>query len=252
MNATLPLLRASFAMMLRSRGVVFAEIAIPVQVVAFGLAGGLVLGVGSDRLNFLDFVVPGLAILLPISSLQDTTVAVAASHKARGVLRRLAATPVSPARFVAAQIVSYLVLGLVVSALALAIGAVMGAKVVFGPQLVWLIPIVAIGVLTALSIAFAIAGLTPNPATANIVGGAVVLPLFVLSGAFLPVAALPAPLPSIVPYVIPYAALIEAFRGVAVTGSGITAYGWQLGVGLVWLLAAFALAARVYRFTDER
>jgi ABC-2 type transport system permease protein len=247
----LPLLRASFTMMLRSRGVVFAEVAIPVQVVAFGLAGGLAFGVGGTRLDFLDFVVPGLAVLLPISSLQDTTVAIAASHKARGVLRRLAATPVSPARFVAAQIVSYVALGLFVSGLALAIGTLMGAEVVVGLNLLWLIPLEVIGVLTALSLAFAIAGLTPNPATANIVGGAVTLPLFVLSGATLPVAAMPAPLPDIVPYALPYASLIEAVRGIALSGSSITAYGPQVAVGLAWLVAVFLVASRAYRFTED-
>ena len=248
---TFPLLRASFTMMRRSRGVVFAEIAIPVQIIAFGLAGGLAFGIAGSRLNFLDFVVPGLAVLLPISSLQDTTVAIAASHKARGVLRRLAATPVSPARFVAAQIVSYLALGLFVFGLALAIGILLGARVVIGPGLLWLIPLEAIGVLTALSIAFAISGLTPTPATANIVGGAVILPLFILSGATLPLAAMPAPLPDVVPVVVPYASLIEAVRGIALSGSSITAYGPQVAVAVAWLLAMFVLAARAYRFTED-
>jgi ABC-2 type transport system permease protein len=246
-----PLLRASFTMLRRSRGVIFAEIAIPVQVVAYGLAGGLVLGVGGSRVTFLDFVVPGLAVLLPIGSLEDTTIAVAASHKARGVLRRLAATPVSPGRFIAAQVTSYLALGLLVSVLALAIGTLMGARVVTGLNLLWLIPLQAIGVLTALSIAFAIAGLTPTPASANVVGGAVILPLFVLSGAFLPVAAMPAPLPDIVPYAVPYASLIEAVRGIALSGSSITAYGPQLAVSLAWLLATFMVAIRAYRFTEN-
>jgi ABC-type multidrug transport system permease subunit len=142
-------------------------------------------------------------------------------------------------------------LGLVAAALALAIGTAMGARVVIGPSLLWLIPLQVIVVLTALSIAFAIAGFTPNPQTANLVGGSVALPLFVLTGAFLPVAAMPAPLPDIVPYAVPYAALIEAIRGIALTGSGITAYGPQVAVGIGWLVAMFLLAARAYRFTDD-
>ena len=251
MSHTLPLLHASFRMMLRSRGVVFAMVAIPVQVVAFGLLGGLGFGVGTTRLDFRDFVLPGMAVLLPIMSLEDITVAIAASHKARGVLRRLAATPVSPALFIAAQVTGYVLLGLVAAGLALAIGAAMGARLVVGPSLLWLILLQAIGVLTALSVAFAIAGLTPNPAIANIVGGAVVLPVFALAGAILPVAALPAPLPDIIPYAVPYASLVEAARGIALTGASISAYGSQVAVGLAWLLATFAIAARAYRFTED-
>jgi hypothetical protein len=45
---------------------------------------------------------------------------------------------------------------------ALAIGTLMGAKVVIGLNLLWLLPLEAIGVPTALSLAFANAGLTPT------------------------------------------------------------------------------------------
>ena len=252
MRSDLSLVRASLRMMLRSRGVIYAMIANPLQVVAFGLlAGGLGFGIGDRSVDFFDFVLPGMAALT-VLSLQDITVAIAASYKARGILRRLAVTPVSSARLIGAQVLSYLALGLVAAALALAIGAVMGARLVIGANLLWLIPLQVIVVLTALSIAFAIAGLTPNPQTANLVGGSVALPLFALTGAFLPIAAMPAPLPDIVPYAVPYAALIEAIRGIALTGSSISAYGPQLAVGIAWLVAMFVVAAQAYRFTDDR
>jgi ABC-2 type transport system permease protein len=251
MTNNLSLLRASVRMMLRSRGVIYAMVANPLQVVALGLlAGGLGFGIGDRSVDFFDFVLPGMAALT-VLSLQDITVAIAASYRARGILRRLAVAPVSPARLIGAHVLSYLALGLVAAALALAIGTAMGARVVIGPSLLWLIPLQVIVVLTALSIAFAIAGFTPNPQTANLVGGSVGLALFVLTGAFLPVAAMPAPLPDIVPYAVPYAALIEAIRGIALTGSGITAYGPQVAVGIAWLVAMFLLAARAYRFTDD-
>jgi ABC-2 type transport system permease protein len=174
-----------------------------------------------------------------------------ASYKALGILRRLAAPPVSPALLIGAQIVSYVALGVMVSVLALAIGGLMGARLVIGPSLLWLIPLMAIAVLTALSISFTIAGLTPTPSTANIVGGAVVLPLFALTGAILPIEALLAPLPDLVRVGLPYTALVEAIRGIAVTGADITAYGGQVPIGLAWLGAVFLIASRAYRFTEE-
>jgi ABC-type multidrug transport system permease subunit len=79
----------------------------------------------------------------------------------------------------------------------------------------------------------------------------VILPLFVLSGATLPVAAMPPPLPDIVPYALPYASLIEAVRGIALTGARVTAYGPQVAVGLAWLVAVFVVASRAYRFTED-
>ena len=110
---------------------------------------------------------------------------------------------------------------------------------------------VAMGVLTALAIAFSIAGLTPNPQTANIVSGTLAWPLFTLTGAVLPVEAMPGVLPDIVPYAVPYASLIEAIRGIALTGASVTAYGGQVLVGALWLAFTFALAAKAYRFDRE-
>ena len=251
LSQTLPMLRASFRMMLRSRGVIYAMVSTPVMIVAFGLMGDLGFGFGTQSVDFFDFVLPGMAAFLAIYTLQDTVVAVAASYKARGVLRRLAVTPVSPAVIIGSQILSYVVLGLVASALAFVVGGLVGASLAVGPNLMWLIPIIAIAVLTALSISFTIAGLTPNPQTANIVGASLVLPLFALTGVILPVEAMPPPLPDIVPYALPYTALIEAIRGIALTGASVTAYGELVLVGLAWLVALFVVATRAYRFTEE-
>ena len=130
MTSNQPLLGASVRMMLRSRGVIYAMVANPLQVVALGLlAGGLGFGIGDRSVRFFDFVLPGMAAL-SVLQLQDITVAIAASYRARGILRRLAVTPVSPARLIGAQVLSYLAIGLVAAGLALAIGTAMGAHVI--------------------------------------------------------------------------------------------------------------------------
>ena len=251
MTQTLPMFRASLKMMLRSRGVIYAMVSTPVMVVAFGLMGDLGYGFGTESVDFFDFVLPGIATFIATYTLQDIVVAVAASYKARGVLKRLAATPVSPPLLIAAQILTYVVLGVAATALALALGALVGGSLAITANLLWLIPLIAMGVLTALAIAFAIAGLTPNPQTANIVSGTLAWPLFTLTGAVLPVEAMPGVLPDIVPYAVPYASLIEAIRGIALAGASITAYDQQVLVGALWLAFTFALAAKAYRFDRE-
>jgi ABC-type multidrug transport system permease subunit len=100
-------------------------------------------------------------------------------------------------------------------------------------------------------VAFVIAGLTPNPQTASNVGQTVTFLLFALTGAILPIEALPGALPEIVPYAVPHTALIEAVRGIALTGAPITQYGTEVLVGAAWLAVALIIATFAYRFSDE-
>lgn len=248
---TVPLFRASGRMMLRSRGVIFALVAGSVQIVAFGLMRDLGFGVGGRSIDFFAFALPGMAVFLPLYQLQDIMVAVASNYKARGTLKRLAVTPVSPPLVIAVQILTHVGLGVAAAGLILAVGALIGGELAVTLNLVWLVPLIAMAVLTALATAFAVAGLSPNPQTASNVGATISFLLFALTGAILPVEALPGPLPDIVPYAVPHTALIDAIRGIALTGAPISRYGTQILIGALWLTVAFVVAALVYRFTDE-
>lgn len=251
MAQALPLLQASTKMMLRSRGVVFAVAAGSLQIAVFGLLGDLGFGFGARSVGFFDFALPGMAVFIVLYQLQDITVAVASGYRARGILRRLAVTPVSAPLVIVAQILSFVVLGVVAAAAILAVGSLVGGNLAMTVNLLWLAPLVGMGVLTALAMAFAVAGLTPNPQTASNVGQTITFLLFAFTGAILPVEALPGPLPDIVPYAVPHASLIEAIRGIALTGASITEYGGQVLVGAAWLAAALVVATLAYRFTDE-
>lgn len=246
-----PLFRASGKMMLRSRGVTFAVAAASLQITVFGLMRDLDFGIRGQSIGFFDFALPGMAVFLVIYQLQDITVAVASGYRARGILTRLAVTPVSPALVITVQILTYVALGVVAAALVLAVGKAIGGNLVLTANLLWLAPLIAMAVLTSLAIAFAIAGLTPDPQTASNVGQTVTFLLFALTGAILPVDALPGPLPDIVPYAVPHTSVIEAIRGIALAGTDIGRYGSQVLVGAGWLVGTLTLAALTYRFTDE-
>jgi len=250
-TSTLPLFRASWKMMLRSRGVIFAIVTASLYIAFFGLIEDLDFGIGAATIRFFDFVLPGFAVFLMVYQIQDITVAVAASFKARGILKRLATTPLSPARFIGVQTLTYVGLGVVASGLVLTIGKLVGGNLAITTNLLWLIPLVAVVAITSIAMAYAIAGLTPNPQTATNVGGTVSFLMFGFSGVMFPTEALPGVLPDIVPYAVPHTALIEAIRGIALTGESITAYGHQALVGTAWLAVAFTIAVLAYRFTDE-
>lgn len=248
---TLPLFRASGKMMLRSRGVVFAVVAGSLEIMVFGLMSDLEFGFGTQSIGFFDFALPGMAVFLAIYQLQDIMVAVAANYRARGTLKRLAVTPVSSPLVIAVQITTYVVVGVVAAALVLTVGGLIGGEIAMAANLLWLVPLIGMAVLTSLAIAFAVAGLTPNPQTASNVGQTITFLLFSFTGAILPVEALPGALPDIVPYAVPHTALIEAIRGITLTGADITRFGTNVLVGAAWLAATLTVAARAYRFTDE-
>ena len=249
---TLPLFRASFKMMLRSRGVIFAIVTASLYIAFFGLIEDLEFGFGAETIRFFDFVLPGFAVFLMVYQIQDITVAVAASFKARGILKRLATTPLSPLRFIAVQALTYVGLGVVASALVLTIGKLVGGTIALTLNLLWLIPLIGVVAVTSIAMGYAIAGLTPNPQTATNVGSTVSFLMFGFAGVLFPIQALPGALPDLVPFVVPHTALIEVIRGIALTGDAITGYGGQLLIGAGWLVAAFTAAALFYRFTEDR
>ena len=248
---TMPLFRASWKMMLRSRGVFAAVITSSLYIAFFGLIEDLDFGIGGETIKFFDYVLPGFAVFLMNYQIQDITVAVAASFKARGILKRLATTPLSPFRFIAVQAATYVGLGVVASGLVLTIGKMVGGHIALTANLIWLIPLIALVAITSIALGYATAGLTPNPQTATNVGSTITFLIMGFSGVMFPIEALPGALPDVVPYAIPHTALIEIIRGIALFGDAITGYGHELLIGIAWLTGAFAAAALFYRFTED-
>lgn len=249
---TMPLLRASYKMMIRSRGVIFAIMTSALYIAFFGLIEDLGFGLGDMTIDFFDFVLPGFAIFLMVYQIQDITVAVASSFKARGILKRLAITPLSPIKFIAVQAATYVGLGVVASILVLAIGSLVGGNLTITIHILWLIPLIALVAVTSIALGYAIAGFSPNPQTAQNMGATVTFLMFGFAGVMFPIAALPGALPDIVVYAVPHTAVIEAIRGIALFGDPINGYGTQLLTGLGWLAGALLIASVFYRFTDDR
>ena len=247
----LPLFQASWKMMLRSRGVLAAVITSSLYIAFFGLIEDLEFGIGRETIRFFDYVLPGFAVFLMNYQIQDITVAVAASFKARGILKRLATTPLSPFRFIVVQAATYVGLGVVASGLVLTIGKLVGGKIALTANLIWLIPLIALVAVTSIALGYATAGLTPNPQTATNVGSTITFLIMGFSGVMFPIEALPGALPDIVPYAIPHTALIEIIRGIALSGDAITSYGHETLIGFAWLTGAFAAAALFYQFTED-
>ena len=201
--------------------------------------------VESRDLGYIDFLVPGI-VGMTIMQLGLFGVAFGfVQLKRTGALRRLFATPTSPAYFLSAQVLSRLIIGVVQVAILFGVGIWFGLQM-FGDYMTLLV-IVLIGSAIFLAVGFAIAGWAKNEDQAAPVANLVSLPMMFLSGVFFPRDAMPDFLASITQF-MPLTYVNEALRAVVNEGAGLLSLGPQLlGMG-VWVVITFVLAVRMFRW----
>jgi ABC-2 type transport system permease protein len=201
--------------------------------------------VESRDLGYIDFLVPGI-VGMTVMQLGLFGVAFGFVHlKRTGALRRLFATPTSPAYFLGAQVASRLIIAFVQVAILFAIGIGFGLQM-FGDYLT-LAAIVLLASVIFLAVGFAIAGWAKNEDQAAPVANLISLPMMFLSGVFFPRDAMPDFLASITQY-MPLTYVNEALRAVVNHGAGIASLGPQLlGMG-VWAAITFLLAIRLFNW----
>lgn len=250
MDKTLALTIASTKELIRSRELL-AQALIPLGfLVILALFKDLDLRTGALSVSMLDFMAIGVGVMLVAVGNAHSFLAVIATHKSEGVLKRIAVTPVSRAGFIVAEVAPRVVAGLVLIWAFLAVSAAMGAHIRFSPNLWGVLPVTFMITMTGLSWSFLVAGVTRNPQNANALDSFVVFPLYLLSGAMFPIAAFPGWLQPIAE-AVPYAGLLKTMRGVVLEGAGLTGYVPELALGAAWLAVFFAVAVRRYRFTPS-
>jgi ABC-2 type transport system permease protein len=211
-----------------------------------GAPGGPVVRIeqlpGRD-LGYIDFLVPGM-LALTVMQLGLFSVAFGfVNLKRTGALRRLFATPTSPAYFLGAQVTSRLLIGL------LQVLVLLGVGLWFGLQLVGSVPLLlavsVLGSIIFLAMGFAIAGWAKNEDQAAPVANLLSLPMTFLSGVFFPRDAMPDLLQRITEF-LPLTYLSEALRRIANDGAGIADIGGDLLGLAVWAVIAFVVAVRLF------
>jgi ABC-2 type transport system permease protein len=196
-------------------------------------------------LAYIDFLVPGI-VGMTVMQLGLFGVAFGfVQLKRTGALRRLFATPTSPAYFLSAQVASRLVLGYAQVAILIGIGTWFGLQM-FGSWLV-LAVIIGLALLIFLAVGFGVAGWAKNEDQAAPVANLISLPMLFLSGVFFPRDAMPDFLLNVTQF-MPLTYVIEALRGVMNEGAGLVDLGPQLlGMG-VWAAITFVVAVRLFKW----
>jgi ABC-2 type transport system permease protein len=201
--------------------------------------------VASRNLGYIDFLVPGI-LGMTVMQLGLFGVAFGFVHlKRTGALRRLFATPTSPAYFLGAQVASRLIIAFVQVVILFGIGLWFGLQM-FGDYAT-LAAIVLLGSIIFLAIGFSIAGWAKNEDQAAPVANLISLPMMFLSGVFFPRDAMPDFLANITQF-MPLTYVNEALRAVVNDGAKLPSLGPQLlGMG-IWAAITFVLAVRLFKW----
>ncbi len=196
--------------------------------------------------RYIDFVVPGLLGLnLMGSGIWGLGFAIVDARKKR-LLKRLVATPMSRAQYLASFLLSRLTL------LVLEVGVLLGfAVVVFGVP-VRGSPVAVLAVCLLAALTFGALGLLIASRAQTIEGvsglmNLVMLPMWIFSGVFFSASRFPDALQPAI-QLLPLTAVNDALRGVMLEGSGLGGMGGELAILGGWMVLAFALALRLFRW----
>src|ERR1700691_3165370 len=196
--------------------------------------------------RYIDFVVPGLlGMNLMGSAIWGLGFAIVEARQKK-LLKRLVASPMPKWQYLASFLLSRLAM------LIVEVGAFLGfARVAFGvPFRGSLAQLVLLCLMT--SLAFSALGLlvASRARTMEAASGLmnlVMLPMWILSGVFFSATRFPAVIQPIV-RALPLTAAIEALRGNMLQGTNLGQQTAQIGILLAWLIVAFAVSLRIFRW----
>jgi ABC-2 type transport system permease protein len=196
--------------------------------------------------RYIDFVVPGLlGMNLMGSAIWGMGFSIVESRQKK-LLKRLVASPMPRWQYLLSYLLSRL------SMLVIEVVGFLGfARLVFGVPFrgsMW-----QLGLLCVLtSLAFSALGLlvASRAKTMEAASGLmnlVMLPMWILSGVFFSATRFPAVIQPVV-RALPLTAAIEALRGNMLQGTNLGQQTAQIGILLAWLIVAFAVSLRIFRW----
>jgi ABC-2 type transport system permease protein len=161
----------------------------------------------------------------------------------RGVLRRLAATPVSPLVMIAAPILVRVVIVALQIALVLAVSAGVFAFRPSADRWLAATAMLALGTVTFVALGLTIASVARTAEAGNAIGSALQMPMLFLSGVLFPVQSAPAGLRPLMA-LWPSTHLADALSQTLTHAAPVFGLGVNTAVLGAWLLVCGALSSR--------
>jgi ABC-2 type transport system permease protein len=143
-----------------------------------------------ERYRFIEFFVPGIIAMAIMTSCLSNALNMNAELRQKGILRKLATTPITRADWLVASILYQLILSVISTAAILLVSyAVFDVRLHIG---IWLPLIVVVEVIAFVGIGMLLTPFAKEAESASAVANAFLFPMMFLSGTFFPVEMMPA------------------------------------------------------------
>lgn len=168
------------------------------------------------------------------------------AEKKTGVFRRLRASPITAGQLIFANMIYYLLIGLVSLALMIVVGLwvfdfnMRGDWIQFGI-------FSTVGIIMMFGFGLAIGGWARNENQSAALTNIVAFPLMFLSGVFFPRFLMPEWLQSITSY-LPLTPIIDGMRLIMTEGKTLLDLTSELGIIAIWIVVVYAVAIKVFRW----
>jgi len=205
--------------------------------------------IGGDRpLRFIDVVLPGqIGMTLMFANLFAATLL--AWWRYGGILKRVAASPVSPQQLLASQLIVFGLISALQATLLMTAGW-LAFDVPIRGSLLLVVLVIAVGIVALLSLWYALVSLIRSPIGINAVAALIAFVMMFAGGAYLPVDDPPLWLKPIVA-ATPLTYLNGALRAVMNDGAGIREVADELAILGAMAAALFAVSTRTFRWTTD-
>lgn len=198
------------------------------------------------------YYVPAIVSLAVISATLQSLAINLAQDRERGLLKRVRGTPLPTATFVSGRVGNSLVVSILMVVLVAVIGRFVYDVSLPGETIPAVLLTLAVGAFSFCCLGFALTAAIPSEDAAPAISNATVLPLYFISGIFIPDSEIPAGVLNFADF-FPIRHFFEAFFTAwdpNTTGSGIEL--GDLAVVLAWGVAGLIVALLAFRWEPRR
>jgi ABC-2 type transport system permease protein len=201
------------------------------------------------RIDVDTYYVPAILTLALVSSTMVNLAMSVTIAREDGILKRGRGTPLPPWAFMAGRVGNSIVVSLVMLVVVTAIGAI-----VYGVSVPWsrageIVATVAVGATSFCALGIALSGLIPSADAAAPITQLIALPLYFISGVFIPQNEIPAGILAVAG-VFPMRPLFECFFAIWVPSAASFDWG-NLAVVAAWGVGGFLIAMRTFRWVPR-